>query len=62
MIATHHIKVNGRWIHPGEEIPESNEPKAVPVPEVPVQNPEESLKEEPKAEPKRATTRRKTSK
>jgi hypothetical protein len=62
MTATHNIKVNGRWYHPGEELPESNEPKAVPVPEVPVLNAENAPEEEPKTEPKRTTTRRKTSK
>ena len=62
MTATHNIKVNGRWYHPGEELPESNEPKSVPAHETPVLNAEHAPDEEQKTEPKRTATRRKTSK
>lgn len=60
MIATHNIKVNGRWYHAGEELPgEETAPKKAEKPaevkEIPAA--EEPAKEEPKA---RATgTRRK---
>ena len=66
MIATHNIKVNGRWIHAGEEYGEKA-PKApkqaiepVAEPDIPV--PEEKVPEEKeqKTETKpRSTTRRK---
>ena len=63
MIATHNIKVNGRWIKPGEEY--GVEKKAAPkkVAET-VNEPEEKkaevpVKEEPKPKP---VTRRKVSK
>lgn len=64
MIATHNIKVNGRWIHAGEEYdaepvketkpaekaerkPETKEPEAPAVKEVPKQE------EKPKSAPRR---------
>lgn len=63
MIATHNIKVNGRWIHAGEEY----EPETV-VTEMPAEKPaEESVvqeaeipveKEEPKTEAKPKTPSR----
>ena len=63
MIATHNIKVNGRWIHAGEEY----EPEMV-VTETPAEKPaEESVvqeaevhaeKEEPKPEAKPKTPSR----
>jgi len=66
MIATHNVKVNGRWYHAGEEI---SEPKAtveaveqLSIPEAEGLKAEETPNEEPKSEPKRATTRRKASK
>jgi len=64
MIATHNIKVNGRWVAAGEEYeekPEVNpveeELKAEPEPVEEAPEAEEPEKEEPK--PKRTTTRRK---
>ena len=66
MIATHNIKVNGRWIRAGEEYGEVKEPKEIKKsveqtsePDIPAP---EVQKEEPKAETKPKTTRRKTSK
>lgn len=61
MIATHNIKVNGRWYAAGEEVPEQKS-ENVKVAET-VR--EESVKEEPiqeeapKAEKPKTTTRRK---
>lgn len=67
MIATHNIKVNGRWYHAGEELPgepkKAKEPKQVApeVAETPELVPQEP--EEPKPEPKpRTTPRRKAAK
>ena len=68
MIATYNIKVNGRWIHAGEEIPE--EPKRIeskPAKAEPVAAPVEAKKDEEKAKPveakpKTTPTRRKSSK
>lgn len=74
MIATHNIKVNGRWIRAGEEYGEKKpqpvksaepEKKEQPVaePEVPVVNePETPVEETPKTEAKAKTSRRKTAK
>lgn len=70
MIATHNVKVNGKWYHAGEEYtledavaPVAEEPveQDIPAPEPIV---EAEVKEEPKSEPKtepkpRSTTRRK---
>lgn len=52
MIATHNIKVNGKWIRAGEEYgePEQKAKAAEKAPEA------EPVKEEPKAEPKPKTT------
>lgn len=51
MIADCNIKVNGRWIHAGEEYGE---------PEQKAKAPEtEPVKEEPKAEPRTTASRRK---
>ena len=69
MIATHNIKVNGRWVRAGESYEaEKPEKKA----EKPVKEPEKKLDEKPveevpKAEPvkeekPKTTTRRKASK
>ena len=66
MIATHNIKVNGRWYHAGEEY-ELEEVKTPEVAEVleeipipPVAQEEPAKQEEPKEEPKLKTpTRRK---
>ena len=63
MIATHNIKVNGRWVKPGEEYGEEKKAAPKKVSE-PVKEPENNaaevpVKEEPKA---RSTTRRKVSK
>ena len=70
MIATHNIKVNGRWIHAGEhyELPgQAKEPeKAAPVkPEE--EKPAEAVAEAPEKVPEKPvvparTTRRKASK
>lgn len=63
MIATHNIKVNGRWIQAGESYEEQKEAAVQkdPAPEVPEAKAEETPAEEPKAEAKpRTTTRRKT--
>lgn len=64
MIATHNIKVNGKWYKAGEEIPEEKKEvlkqkeEAVPeVKEEPI--PAEEQKEEPK--PKTASRRKKIS-
>ena len=74
MIATHNIKVNGRWIRAGEEYGEKKpqpvkpvepEKKEQPVtePETPVDNePETPVAEEPKTEARPKTSRRKTAK
>ena len=74
MIATHNIKVNGRWIRAGEEYgekkpqpvkPAEPEKKEQPVaePEVPVANePETPVEETPKTETKAKASRRKTAK
>ena len=64
MIATHNIKVNGRWYHAGEELPEAKaEPKNAekPVEVLEVSEPETPVKEEPKTETKAraSSTRRK---
>ena len=64
MIATHNIKVDGKWYYAGEEyeLPKPETPKAVEKPaEEPAPVVEEPVKEEaPKAEPKaRSTSRRK---
>ena len=60
MIATHNIKVNGRWYHAGEELPgEETAPKKAEEPAEVKETPaaEESAKEEPvKEEPKARTT------
>ena len=72
MIATHHIKVNGRWYNAGDELPnvssgkkELNEIKKavekLSEPNVPVLIVEEAP-EKPKVEPKKAPVRRKTGK
>lgn len=54
MIATHNIKVNGRWIRAGEEYGEPEQKESVKVTEkVPETEP---VKEEQKAEPKPKTT------
>ena len=58
MIATHHIKVNGRWIHPGEEYGEPKKAEAEPKPEVKAEEKAEPVA----AETKPRTTRRKTAK
>lgn len=52
MIATHNIKVNGRWYHAGEELPgKETAPKKAEKPAEVKENPvaEEPAKEEPKA-------------
>ena len=63
MIATHNIKVNGRWYHAGEELPEAKaDPKKAekPVEAPEVSEPETPVKEEPKTETKaKWSTRRK---
>ena len=66
MIATHNIKVNGRWYRAGEEykLPKENaaeEPVSVPdIPSVKVEEPEaEAPKEE--AKPKTTSRRKKIS-
>lgn len=64
MIATHNIKVNGRWYHAGEELPgEETAPKKaekpVEVPEVPKE--EEPVKEEPVKEEAVKETKARTS-
>lgn len=57
MIATHNIKVNGKWIRAGEEYGEPEQKKPAKVAE---KAPEaEPVKEEPKAEVRTTTTRRK---
>ena len=63
MIATHNIKVNGRWYAAGEEIPEEKERKAEKKPVKVAEEPEVPQAEE-KTEPAkpRTTTRRKVSK
>ena len=60
MIATHHIKVNGKWINPGEAYGEQKKVKEEPKP---------AVQEEKKAEPvatetkkPRTSTRRKANK
>lgn len=54
MIATHNIKVNGKWIRAGEEYGEPEQKKPAKVAE---KAPEaEPVEEEPKAEPKAKTT------
>ena len=50
MIATHHIKVNGRWYSAGEEVPEETVQE-----EIPVQVQEQETAE---AAPKKTTTSR----
>ena len=60
MIATHNIKVDGRWVHAGEEYEREEAKAEAPVKKVeePESKPEEKpAKEEPKA--KTAPTRRK---
>ena len=61
MIATHNIKVNGRWIRPGEEY-EPEEKAEVKPAEKPVKKVEEKpvVKETPKAEPVKETPKPKT--
>ena len=70
MIATHNIKVNGRWYAAGQEVPEQKQDtrEAVkaqkakaeePVAEVPEVKPVETEQED---KPKTTTTRRKTNK
>ena len=67
MIATHNIKVNGKWIHAGEEYAEeaetpvvAEEPVEQDIPEPAPAEEAEEPKSEPKAEAKpRSTTRRK---
>ena len=51
MIATHNVKVNGRWYAAGEEIPEVKQPKAAKAPEAERAVPKaaESKADEPKA-------------
>ena len=65
MIATHNIKVNDKWYHAGDMIPDADEKQAeLPVeaakeevkPEAPAEEPKEEPKEQPKA---RTTSRRK---
>ena len=60
MIATHNIKVNGRWYKAGEEYeaeqPRQEEPAAeIPVTEVPA---EEPAQKEPEPAPKARTSAR----
>ena len=59
MIATHNIKVNGRWYSAGEEVPETKE-SGIPVQEpAEVKAPAAEVKEEPvKAEPTPKTSNR----
>lgn len=57
MIATHNIKVNGRWIHPGEEYEEEKAVKAEGTAKK-VEKPAEST---PKAAPEKETQKPKTS-
>ena len=62
MIATHNIKVNGRWYAAGNEVPDQQqviaEAVAIPEKEEPVE--EKPVKEEQK--PKNTAQRRRTSK
>lgn len=58
MIATHHIKVNGKWIHPGEAYGES-EAKVAPANEVAETNVPTEEKQETTAEVKPARKGRK---
>jgi len=60
MIATHNIKVNGRWYAPGEEYP-CVEPVEKADETVKEEKAEEPVKEEqkPETKPKAATSRRK---
>lgn len=65
MIATHNIKVNGRWIMAGEEYSEAPELKEIEKAVEQISEPEVptlEVPEEPKTEPKPKTTRRKTNK
>lgn len=72
MIATHHIKVNGRWYNAGDELPEAASGKKelkeikkafekLSEPNVPVLIVEETP-EKPKEEQKKAPARRKAGK
>ena len=58
MVATHNVKVNGKWYAAGEYIPDG-EPEQIQA-ELPVEEPAE--KPEVKAEAKPKTSRRKVSK
>lgn len=72
MIATHNVKINGRWYHNGERIPDpvdkqaikkDAEPKTKEEPEIPAIVPEVTPKEELKEEPlvaEKAEIRQKT--
>lgn len=65
MIATHNIKVNGKWVLAGEEYePEVTQMEipVEPVKEEPAVEAEPEKAEEPKAEPKPRTTRKSTRK
>lgn len=66
MVATHNVKVNGRWYRAGQEIPEEKasvaEEKSVKADPVIELKAEEPAKEEVMEAPKRASSRRKTTK
>ena len=71
MVATHNIKVNGRWYRAGQEIPEEKTSGAVKkaikegqAVELKVEEPAvaEQAKEEVAEAPKRTSNRRKTTK
>lgn len=57
MIATHNVKVNGKWYPAGSEIPEAEKPKEEKKP-AKAETPAEVKKQEEK--PKAAQTRRRT--
>lgn len=63
MIATHNIKVNGRWYAAGEEVPEEKEQKVEKKPAKVTEEPEvPKAEEKAEAEKPRSATRRKVSK
>lgn len=63
MIATHNIKVNGRWYAAGEEVPEEKEQKVEKKPaKVTEEHEVPKVEEKAEAEKPRSATRRKVSK
>lgn len=62
MIATHNIKVNGRWYAAGEEVSDQQQviEEAMQIPVTESVAEEKPVKEEAEQKPKTGTTRRRT--